>query len=125
FDQTLWLRQAAVTSLTGDRLVVELVWEGETAVVPPLVAFVHLVGPAGIITQSDMPPGQGLWVDNWWQPGLALREQRTLQLPPSFDPSQHQIHVGLYHASTSERLSRLDDTGDVYLIPLLTESTPR
>jgi 4-amino-4-deoxy-L-arabinose transferase-like glycosyltransferase len=118
FDQTLWLRQATATIPADDVIVVALVWEGETAVTRPLVAFVHLIGPDGLVTQLDAPPGQGHWSSDWWQPGLVLHEQRSLHLPHPFDPAQHQIHVGLYDAGTDERLLRQDEPDDFYVIPI-------
>jgi hypothetical protein len=94
----------------ADAVLVTLVWEGETAVERPLVAFVHLVGPEGLINQFDAPPGQGMWSDQWWQPGLLLREQRLLHLPQPYDPARHQLYVGLYDPTSGQRLTT--PTGD-------------
>jgi 4-amino-4-deoxy-L-arabinose transferase-like glycosyltransferase len=118
FDQTLWLRQATVEVVAAGEVVVTLAWEGETAVADTLVAFVHLIGPDGLlVTQLDAPPGLGLWSGGWWQPGLVLQERRTLHLPRPFDPAQHQIQVGLYNALTGERLPRRDAPVDYFSLP--------
>jgi 4-amino-4-deoxy-L-arabinose transferase-like glycosyltransferase len=118
FDRTLWLRQATVALPAADVMVVTLAWEGETAVADPLIAFVHLVGPDGLlVAQVDAPPGQGLWSGGWWQPGLIMQERRTLHLPRPFDPAQHQVQVGLYNALTGERLPRRDAPLDYFSLP--------
>jgi 4-amino-4-deoxy-L-arabinose transferase-like glycosyltransferase len=118
FDQTLWLRQASAEVKADGKVVVTLVWEGERAVADTLVAFVHLVGPDGLLTQLDAPPGQGRWSGNWWQPGLIMQERRILHLPRPFDPAQHQIQVGLYNALTGGRLPRRDEPADYFQVPV-------
>jgi hypothetical protein len=118
FDQTLWLRQASAEVKADGKVVVTLVWEGERAVADSVVAFVHLVGPDGLLTQLDAPPGQGRWSGNWWQPGLIMQERRILHLPRPFDPAQHQIQVGLYNALTGERLPRRDEPADYFQVPV-------
>jgi 4-amino-4-deoxy-L-arabinose transferase-like glycosyltransferase len=117
FEQTLWLRQAAVTFPAADEVVVTLVWAGETAVNRPLVAFVHLVGPEGVIAQVDAPPGQGLWPGHWWQPELNLREQRHLYLPQPYDPNRHQLYVGLYDPGNDRRLTTTEGETAVLITP--------
>ncbi len=102
--------QAAQAVLYDGGVQVDLIWLAETAVVPPLTAFVHLVGPDGLVAQDDAPPASGLWPSDWWRPGLQLHERRTIPLPASFDPTVHYVLVGLYDAAQT-RLPLVDGNG--------------
>lgn len=102
--------QAAQAVLYDGGVQVDLIWMAETAVPQPLTAFVHLVGPGGLVAQNDAPPGSGLWPPAWWRPGLQLHERRTIPLPASFDPTAHYVLVGLYDA-TQTRLPLVDGHG--------------
>ncbi len=118
FEQTLWLRQADA-KVVGNELVVTLVWEAETAVGQPLVAFVHLIGPDGLIAQLDAPPGRQMWSSAWWQPDLFLREQRSLPSPPAIDSGQaYAIHIGVYDETTGEQLLRQGGPDTAFILPL-------
>jgi hypothetical protein len=121
FGAELTLRQAVVAKMDASRLQVDLIWEAETAVVRPVTAFVHIVGPEGLVAQVDAPPGAGAWPFAWWRPGLLLQERRIVQLPQPYDPAQHQLWVGLYDSETGVRLPVTVDgapAGDaLYLAP--------
>lgn len=103
FGDRLWLRSVAA-AVDEQTLHVDLQWETETAVSRRWVAFVHVLGPDGLVAQSDRPPAYGHWLPQWWQPGIVVQDARTLALPVPFDPAQHQIVVGLYDPATAERL---------------------
>ncbi|MCA9933531.1 MAG: glycosyltransferase family 39 protein [Anaerolineales bacterium] len=109
FGETLRLQDAGAFLYDG-AMQVDLIWRAETAVAQPLTAFVHLVGPDGLIAQDDAPPGSGNWPTTWWQPGLQLHEQRTIPLPDGFDPTEAYLLVGLYDASQI-RLPVIDGNG--------------
>lgn len=97
-------------------------WEAATAVSGNWVAFVHLVGPDGLITQDDHLPASGLWQPAWWQPDLLIEDSHTLRLPENFDLSQHVIHIGFYESNTAVRLPVFDKEmqpiGDSLIVPL-------
>lgn len=118
FEQTLRLRQADAV-VTENGLVVDLVWEGPTEIDQPVAAFVHLIGPDGLITQLDAPPGQHMWSADWWQPGLFLHERRLIPLPQALSPTQnHYIQIGLYNKISGTRLSLPQGPDTAYTIPL-------
>ena len=73
---------------------------------PNQIAFVHLIGPDGLITQLDAPPGGAYWFPHWWQEDQLVHEQRILTLPAplSFDPDSQVIRLGLYDPETLDRL---------------------
>ena len=106
FDNSIQLRQAnVIQSDHQQQLKIDLYWSTTDTVDPSLIVFVHLVGPQGIIAQSDSVPGQGLWPSQWWRPGLIGQDQHVLDLREGFDPNQNQIIVGFYHADTKVRLA--------------------
>jgi hypothetical protein len=132
FDISIQLRQAnmiAAAQLQSaeqqgldhqQELKIDLYWSTTDIIEEPLVVFVHLVGPDGIIAQSDSVPLEGNWPSQWWRPGIILHDQHTIDLDAGIDPRQTRIIVGLYHADTTVRLPvfRADGTpvGDAWLL---------
>ncbi len=110
FGGAIRLEEAAL-SFEGNSWLVDLSWVADTAVDPNLVAFVHLVGPEGILAQSDLPPGGGNWLPDWWQPDQIVREQRRFEGIRPYDPPQDFIRIGVYHAQTGQNLPLLDGSG--------------
>jgi hypothetical protein len=76
-----------------------------------VVAFVHVLGPDGLIGQSDSVPGDGTWPAQWWRRGLTIADSRQLVLDEPFEEEEHQILIGLYDASTREHLPVLNEDG--------------
>jgi hypothetical protein len=109
FADQIHLRHSTVALTDAQTLQVDLYWAAETVVNPNLVAFVQIIGPDGIIAQSDLPPGGGLWAADWWRPGLVVRERREIEGARPFDRSNQRIIVGLYDALTGERLPVVDE----------------
>lgn len=106
--------QGAELSLAQDgRWQVDLAWEADTAVAPDLTAFVHLVGPEGILAQSDLPPGGGNWLPDWWQPGQVVLEQRAFSGLRPYNPQQDRVRIGVYHTQTGQNLPLLDESGQI------------
>jgi hypothetical protein len=107
FDRQLVLTSAAAKQIDARTVQIDLYWQPGDRMRPaqPLpVAFVHVVGPAGLLAQSDEMIGGGLWAAGLWRPGLVVHEQRTISLPQPFDPQQQRLLVGLYHPETLQRL---------------------
>ncbi|MCA9873772.1 MAG: hypothetical protein KC441_08955, partial [Anaerolineales bacterium] len=119
FGENLALRQVEVQTLPSGELQVDVVWEGETAVPATFTAFVHLLGPAGVVAQSDGPPGAGLWPADWWAEGLLLRDRRTITLPAGLPEGPLTLEIGWYDAATGMRLMVQnpagEDLGDTFI----------
>jgi 4-amino-4-deoxy-L-arabinose transferase-like glycosyltransferase len=113
FGDQVQLKQGTVTQFDDQTWPVDLYWEAETAVNPNLIAFVQLVDAAGIIAQQDLPPGAGLWLADWWRPGLVVHEQRILEMARPTDPTNHRLIIGIYDSTTGERLPVLAEDGEV------------
>ncbi len=114
FGGTLALLQAQAVWQTDGMVRVALLWQAETAVVPPLTAFVHLAGAAGLVAQEDAPPGgltagQANWPPGWWRPGLQLYEQRLLRMPTDFAAGPYELRVGVYDAAQNRLPVTLPD----------------
>jgi hypothetical protein len=84
-------------------LQVDLYWSTESGVNRPLVAFVHVVTEEGLAGQSDLPPGQGYWLPQWWRPGLIVQDRHMIHLAQPYE-SRRQLLVGIYDDYTQQRL---------------------
>jgi hypothetical protein len=121
FGEMVGLYGLDVIETEDGKLLVDLIWETETAVLDNLTVFVHAVNPDGLIAQSDSPPANGFWQADWWQPGLYLRDRHEIVLPENVDSSDYQLHIGWYDAATKTRLpvTAADGTvlGDTFIWP--------
>lgn len=113
FDNQLWLYQATLTPLNANQLLVDVYWGTVSAVTADLVAFVHVLGPSGLIGQDDAPPAASHWPRAWWQPGLIVRDRHFITLSEPYEADHHQVYVGLYGAETGARLPLRSQTGEV------------
>jgi hypothetical protein len=119
FDDRYSLLEANVLEAGPRRLQVNLTWSllnvGRAAPLPKV--FVHVrrkdvAGDDGALGQSDRLLGQGYWPAGAWQPGQALFEQHSIDLREPYDPTRHQITVGLYDAQTTVRLPAWTPQGE-------------
>lgn len=111
FGDAFLLENWEMTLLNEQTVQVDLVWEKTAVGLPNPIAFLHLLGPDGLITQADAPPGGAYWFPHWWQEGQWVQERRILKLDAPFDPTLHTIQVGLYDPATLERLPVIGTDG--------------
>ncbi|MFZ1396581.1 MAG: glycosyltransferase family 39 protein [Candidatus Promineifilaceae bacterium] len=111
FGDAFLLENWEMTLLNEQTVQVDLVWEKTAVGLPNQIAFLHLLGPDGLITQADAPPGGAYWFPHWWQEGQWVQERRILKLDAPFDPTLHTIQVGLYDPATLERLPVISTDG--------------
>ena len=120
FGDNIQLLGAEIESPASEQLQVDLYWTAGEQLPEPLVAFVHVLGEGERIGQSDRPPGHGYWLPSWWQAGIVIHERRVVDLQEAYDSARHQIIVGLYKATTGERLPVFDadgqPAGDTWLL---------
>lgn len=112
FGDRFWLQNGTVTQLDEQTLQVDLIWQKNGAELPNQVAFLHVLGANGLVTQNDAPPGGRYWFAHWWQAEQWVQEQRILHLQEPYDPARHTIRVGLYDPATLERLPILGPGGE-------------
>jgi 4-amino-4-deoxy-L-arabinose transferase-like glycosyltransferase len=112
FDNAIQLRGAEISPLDDGRLQADLYWSLVSEVVDrQVVAFVHVIGPNGLVGQSDSVPGDGNWPAPWWRSGLIVADSRLLVLDVPYEEEKHQILIGLYDAVTQEPLPVLNEDG--------------
>ena len=106
------MRGAEISPLADGRLQVDLYWSLVSGEIDrQVVAFVHVIGPEGLIGQSDSVPGDGNWPVQWWREGLIIADARLLALAVPYEEDEHQILIGSYDATKREHLPVLDQDG--------------
>jgi len=91
----------------GGRLALTLFWRSRSSDIRASYSvFVHLVGPDGAIRgQQDKAPGErGKRPTSSWLTGEVIVDPVELELAPDAPPGSYQLWVGMYLASTGERL---------------------
>jgi len=120
FGDAIQLVGAKVRSPAPKQLQVDLYWTASEQLPEPLVAFVHVLSDGERIGQSDRPPAHGFWRPSWWETGIILHDRRVVDLQEAYERARHQIIVGLYKATTRERLPAFDadgkPAGDTWLL---------
>ena len=87
--------------------------------------FVHLLGPDGrLVTQHDGLPVNGTRPTDTWLPGERLVDPVALEIPANLPTGTYRVEVGLYDATTGERLPAFDREGtqleqNRFLLPTL------
>jgi hypothetical protein len=104
------------------RMTVDLCWQAQRRLVTEYTVFVHLLGRYNPVTggpvwaQDDSQPMGGGHPTTRWLPGQTVVDRHVLVLPDDIPPGTYAIEVGLYDASTGERLSVSDSDQDRILI---------
>ena len=89
----------------GEDMGVRLVWSrAHASDAPPATAFLHLIGPAGLVAQDDHPPEGGFYPTDAWDVGELVEDNYTLQLPDQIPPGEYWLSVGLYDPLTGRRV---------------------
>jgi len=91
-------------------LRVRLWWQALRPLPVDYTVFVHLIGPAGLMTQHDAQPTAGYYPTTYWRPGDVVLDEHELALPDQVDP-EASLAVGLYDVRTLQRLKIVDDKG--------------
>ncbi len=101
---------------SGVELRLTLFWQALAEMNQDYTIFVHLVDEEGRMwTQGDSQPADGFYPTTGWQEGEIVRDPHDLLIPPEAPRSGYRLGVGLYLASTGERLI-LADGGDTVWI---------
>jgi 4-amino-4-deoxy-L-arabinose transferase-like glycosyltransferase len=94
----------------GDTITLTLVWEVDATPAVEANVFVHVLGPDGVIAQSDGPPIDGLMPTSLWRPGDVWEDTHTFILPADLTPGSYVLRIGLYDWSNGVRLP-ISDAG--------------
>ena len=109
----------------GEPFEIELHWgvRGESA--ERYTVFVHLLSADGrVIAQHDGEPAQGARPTSGWRRGEYLVDAHTLTWLSEATAGHACIEVGLYSASTGQRLLTPDGASQVLLPDCITVSQP-
>jgi hypothetical protein len=98
--------EGAVQNLkSGDILAAQLYWRAEAEFDQNYTAFIHLIGPDGLLYgQVDQPPGAGTFPTTGWLPGEYITDAYTIPIAPNAPPGDYQIEIGMYNSDTGQRL---------------------
>jgi 4-amino-4-deoxy-L-arabinose transferase-like glycosyltransferase len=94
----------------GETLAVTLYFEAQQRLAQDYTVFVHLLGTYNATTggpvwaQDDSYPLAGGHPTSRWLPGEVVPDKHWLYVPPNAPSGTYQIEIGLYNASTGERL---------------------
>jgi 4-amino-4-deoxy-L-arabinose transferase-like glycosyltransferase len=92
----------------GDKLEVELVWEGLAPPVEPgYIVFVHLRREGALVVQHDGVPGGGRRPTVGWRKGEFISDYHVLPLD-DVPEGNYSLFVGMYDPATGERVSASD-----------------
>lgn len=94
-----------VTFESGMRIDIEVQWQAVGYIDKELTTFVHLVGPDGSLqAQGDRPPLDGFLPLSLWNPGLAITDVYSIELPDTLSTGDYELFIGLYDRDTGERM---------------------
>jgi hypothetical protein len=98
----------------GEALHLTLYWQAMTRMEESYTVFVHLLNKDGIMGgQWDSVPGGGLLPTTSWLEGEVIADEYKVPIRPGAPPGEYLIEIGMYEASTGERLKVQGEGGDM------------
>ncbi|MHB9089908.1 MAG: hypothetical protein ACYC7H_00675, partial [Chloroflexota bacterium] len=97
--------------LPGEKMVLTLYWKAETETDRRLKVFTHVLGPAGVVAQSDAEPADGARPLTGWVAGEVVTDTHPITLPAPLAVGEYGLEVGLYDPTDGKRLDVRDASG--------------
>jgi uncharacterized membrane protein len=98
----------------GETLHLTLYWQAMTRMEESYTVFVHLLNKDGIMGgQWDSLPGGGLLPTTNWLEGEVIADEYEVPIKAGAPPGEYAIEIGMYEASTGERLEVRGEGGDM------------
>ena len=124
FDQKIVLDSLEIETpqaAPGQTVIVSAEWRGLTPMSEDYTAFVHLLGPDGIVHgQVDMWPVQGTLPTSQWPINQPISDRFEVRVPDDAPPGEYTVEVGWYLLATLDRLPVVTHEGvavdDKYVI---------
>ena len=115
FANQIRLASYAITRSDSQSINLSLEWVCKSKPGRDLTVFAHVLDEKGTsLALKDQPPLAGDYGTSAWEPGEVIRDRMVIPLPAdSNGSSAHGIEVGLYDPTTGERLSVLDQFGQI------------
>ncbi len=114
------------TLAPGTEIRARLFWQARAWPAADYTAFVHIVGPDGVLAaQMDKPPRQGFLPTSSWYPGQQVVDDFTLTLPTDVAPGVYTLYTGFYDPITMVRLPIVQGEktlGDAFVLEKVTVS---
>ncbi len=96
----------------GEEIHLTLYWEALAEMERDYTVFTHVIGERDRIrAQVDSQPQGGAAPTSTWSRGQVLVDEYHLLVESDTPPGVYDIEVGLYLATTGERLGLLDEAG--------------
>jgi len=98
----------------SETLHLTLYWQAMTRMDQSYTVFVHLLNKDGLMGgQWDSAPGGGLLPTTVWLQGEVIADEYEVPIKAGAPPGEYTIEIGMYEASTGERLQVRGQGGDV------------
>jgi hypothetical protein len=98
----------------GGKLSLTLYWKALAEMDASYTVFIHLLDAEDKSWgQRDSLPGNGMLPTTGWLPGEVIVDQYEVPIQPDVLPAQYTIEVGMYRAETGQRLSIINQKGQV------------
>jgi hypothetical protein len=90
----------------GEEIEVTLYWRALAPIYQPYTVFTQLIDPAtnGKIGQLDGQPVCDWFPTEQWNPGDLIADPYQIDIAPDAAPGEYQLLVGMYDATTGQRL---------------------
>jgi len=99
---------ASTDGQPGQTITVTLYWQSRMPVEKNYTVFVHLLDAGGQVRgQHDGLPVGGTYPTTGWLPGEVVADEHEINV----EPGRYQLEVGLYDATTMQRLPVVDGDG--------------
>jgi hypothetical protein len=101
-----------LTTAPNTALRLTLYWRVLAPMETSYTVFTHLLDANGQLwAQKDNPPVRGSYPTTEWRVGETIVDKYDIVIPPDVPVGQYELEVGLYDATTGQRLPLLDKTG--------------
>jgi uncharacterized membrane protein len=101
-----------LTTVPNTALRLTLYWRVLAPMETSYTVFTHLLDANGQLwAQKDNPPVRGSYPTTEWRVGETIVDKYDIVIPPDAPAGPYELEVGLYDATTGQRLPLLDKTG--------------
>ncbi|MDH4136096.1 MAG: hypothetical protein OEW09_05175, partial [Anaerolineae bacterium] len=98
----------------GETIQVALYWRAQKKMEEDHTVFVHLVDEEGTIWgQHDSQPVNGYYPTSFWDQGEVVKDEHTFVVGEDTPPGKYWIEVGMYRLADGQRLTLVDQNGQV------------
>ena len=98
----------------GETIKVALYWRAQKKMAEDYTVFVHLVDEEGTIWgQHDSQPVNGYYPTSFWDQDEIVKDKHNFVVGEDTPPGEYRIEVGMYRLADGQRLTIVDQDGQV------------